>query len=133
MTATQSQTILELRRRGHTYADIAAHTGGSANTVKSYCLRNERTLQALTAKEICRHCGAPIAQRSKMKQRSFCSDRCRYAWWAAHRDLLRKKAVYRFTCPRCGCNFKAYGNNHRKFCSRECAYAARRRDDHHDA
>jgi len=126
MTGIQAQAILELRRRGCTYADIATHVGGSVNTVKSYCLRNERTLQALTAKEICKHCGVPLAQRPKMKQRSFCSDRCRYAWWAAHRDLLKRKAVYRFTCPHCGCNFKAYGNNHRKYCSKACAYEARR-------
>ena len=126
MTGIQAQTILELRRRGQTYADIAAHIGGSPNTVKSYCLRNDHTLQALAAKEICKHCGAPLAQRPKAKRRSFCSDRCRLAWWGAHRDLIHRRAIYRFTCRHCGCNFKAYGNNHRKFCSKACAYEARR-------
>jgi len=132
MTTAQAQTILELRRRGQTYADIAEHIGGSANTVKSYCLRNDRTMQALTAKAICRYCGTAIAQRPKVKRRSFCSDRCRNAWWGAHRDLIHKKAVYSFTCPHCGCGFVAYGNNHRKYCSRACACAARR-GDHDDA
>jgi endogenous inhibitor of DNA gyrase (YacG/DUF329 family) len=132
VTAAQSQTILELRRRGQTYADIAAHIGSSANTVKSHCLRNEPTLRALAAKEICKHCGAPLTQREKTKRRSFCSDRCRLAWWGAHRDLINRKAIYRFTCLRCGCNFKAYGNNHRKFCSKACAYEARRETHRYD-
>ena len=132
MTAVQSQTILELRRRGHIYADIAAHIGGSVNTVKSHCLRNGQTLQALKAKEICKYCGTILTQRPKVKQRAFCSDRCRFAWWAAHRDLIKKTAMYHYSCPRCGCNFKAYGNKRRKYCSKDCAYAARRGDDRHD-
>ena len=91
MTTTQGQTILELRRRGHTYADIAAHTGCSANTVKSHCLRNEQTLQALIAKKICKCCGVALVQRPKIKRRSFCCERCRYVWWNDHRDLYKQR------------------------------------------
>ena len=134
MTTRQAQTILELRRRGLTYADIALHVGSSANTVKSHCLRNSETLQGLIAKEICKHCGAALTQRPKIKQRSFCSDRCRFAWWSAHRDLMRQKTAHRFQCQHCGCNFKARGNKKRKFCSLDCAYAHRRRKgDQYDA
>jgi len=133
MSGAQAQTILELRRRGYIYADIAAHTGSSINTVKSYCLRNRDILLALDAKEICKQCGAALPQRTGAKRRSFCCDRCRLAWWAAHRDLLNRTAVYQFTCPHCGCNFKAYGNSRRKFCSRDCAYAARRGENSYDA
>jgi len=125
MTATQTQTILELRRRGHTYADIAARVGGSLNTVKSYCLRNEQTLQALISKEICKHCGADLAQRPGVKRRSFCSDRCRYAWWKAHRDLMSRRSVYHFTCLRCGGAFTAHDNARRKYCSRQCYYGGK--------
>ena len=120
MTGNQAQAILELRRRGHTYTDIAAHVGKSANTVKSYCLRNDNVLQALAAKEICKHCGAPLAQRPGMKQRSFCGDRCRYAWWRAHRDLMRRRTMHSFICQRCGCSFEVYGNTRRKYCSLKC-------------
>jgi len=120
MTGIQAQAILELRRRGCTYADIAAHVGASVNTVKSYCLRNERTLRALAAREICRHCGAPIAQRPGMKRRSFCSAPCRGSWWKAHRALMDHRVVYRFTCLRCGAAFEAYDSDHRKYCSRQC-------------
>jgi len=120
MTGTQAQTILELRRRGQTYADIAAHIGGSPNTVKSYCLRNDQVLRAIAAKEICKHCGAPLAQRPQAKRRSFCSDRCRRAWWKAHPDLMRCRRVHQFTCLRCGRPFESYESVQRKYCSRQC-------------
>jgi len=120
MTSTQSQTILELRRRGLTYADIAAHIGGSANTVKSHCLRNEPTLRAWAAKEICKHCGIPLAHLSKAKRKSFCSDRCRRAWWKAHPDLMRPRPANHFTCLRCGRPFESYESVQRKYCSRQC-------------
>ena len=129
MTDLQSKTILELRRRRYAYADIAARVGGSANTVKSHCQRNERTLQALTHKEICKQCGAKLDQKSGVKRRSFCSDRCRYAWWTAHRDLMNRRAFYQFICPCCGKKFEAYGNDHRKYCSRKCQHA---KEDRHD-
>jgi len=120
MTVTQAQTIQELRRRGKTYADIAAHVGGSVNTVKSYCLRNEQTLRALAAKEICRHCGTALIQRPGVKRRAFCSDRCCFAWWKAHRDLMHHRTTYHFNCLRCGGAFTAHDNDHRKYCSRQC-------------
>ena len=129
MTAIQTQTILELRRRGHTYADIGAHVGKSANTVKSYCLRNDVILQALSAKEICKHCSAALTQRPGMKQRSFCGDRCRYAWWRAHRDLMRRRTMHSFICLRCGCDFEAYGNTQRKYCSLQCYHSKGERHD----
>ncbi|MDR2686735.1 MAG: RNA polymerase subunit sigma-70 [Oscillospiraceae bacterium] len=125
MTNTQAQTILELRRRGQTYADIAAHIGGSANTVKSYCLRNEPTLQALAAKEICKHCGAALIQRPSGTRRSFCSDRCRYAWWKAHRDLMNRRPAHQFICLRCGGSFTDPDNGHRKYCSRQCYHGGK--------
>jgi len=125
MTGAQAQTVLELRRRGSTYADIAAHVGGSVNTVKSYCLRNEGTLRALAAKEICKHCGAVLAQRPGVKRRSFCSDRCRHAWWKAHRDLMNRRAVYRFTCLRCGAAFEVHDSRERKYCSRLCYHGGK--------
>ena len=129
ITGIQAQTILELRRRGHTYAGIAAYVGSSVNTVKSYCLRNEELLRALTAKEICKHCGTTLVQRVSGTRRSFCSDRCRYAWWKVHRDLMNRRAAHHFICLHCGGGFDAYGSARRKYCSRQCYYA---KGDRHD-
>jgi endogenous inhibitor of DNA gyrase (YacG/DUF329 family) len=124
MTDVQKQLVLELRLRGCKFADIAVQTGLSANTIKSYCQRHGQTLNALKRKEICKQCYARLSQKAKQKPKTFCSDRCRYAWWAAHRDLLRRRAIYRQTCGNCGRDFTAYGNNHRKFCSRGCYRAS---------
>jgi endogenous inhibitor of DNA gyrase (YacG/DUF329 family) len=97
----------------------------SANTVKFYCQRNADTLNALIHKDICKQCYAKLRRKPRQKPKTFCSDSCRYAWWAAHRDLLHRKAFYRQTCGGCGREFQAYGNDHRKYCSRRCFHAAR--------
>ena len=41
-------------------------------------------------------------------------------WWNSHLDLVKRKAIYHFTCPTCGREFTAYGNAHRKYCSHSC-------------
>ena len=30
------------------------------------------------------------------------------AWWNKHQDLVKRTAVYEFTCQACGKEFKAY-------------------------
>ena len=40
-------------------------------------------------------------------------------------ELVKRKAVYTFTCPACGKEFTVYGNSHRKFCSHACYIAYR--------
>ena len=42
------------------------------------------------------------------------------SWWHAHPEKIERRAVYTFTCQTCGIGFEAYGNNHRKYCSRAC-------------
>jgi hypothetical protein len=125
VTDRQGQAVLALRVGGQSYAAIAARTACPLNTVKSFCLRHAETVEALRGKKICRQCGVKLEQRTKQKRRSFCCDRCRAAWWAAHRDCLNCKAFYSFCCAQCGQNFTAYGNSHRKFCSRQCFYASK--------
>jgi hypothetical protein len=39
--------------------------------------------------------------------------------------MLHRKALYPFVCAQCGGEFQAYGNDHRKYCSRDCYVAAR--------
>ena len=69
---------------------------------------------------ICGYCGAPITQTLGRKEKKFCSDRCRNLWWNAHLDLVDRRANYEFVCRTCGKPFTAYGNAHRKYCSRDC-------------
>ena len=135
MTNEQKAVVESLRSQGLGYKRIAAQTGISANTVKSYLRKNafapveqtapaiipEPTMETATNGQfICRCCGKPVAQNPGRKEKKFCSDTCRTRWWNSHLDLVKRKAIYHFTCPTCGREFTAYGNAHRKYCSHSC-------------
>lgn len=77
---------------------------------------------------VCEQCGKPIEQNPGRKRKRFCCDACRNKWWNAHLELVKRKAVYTYTCPACGKKFTVYGNSHRKFCSHACyiAYSIQR-------
>ena len=122
MASKKTSEILELRRQGLGYKTIAAITGYSVNTVKSTC----RSHPPLNEK-VCLQCGAKIEQLPHRKEKKFCSDKCRMAWWNSHPEAVNRKAVYHFTCAQCGQPFDSYGNDHRKYCSRACYAEARRK------
>jgi hypothetical protein len=119
MNHNQKQVIQDLRSRGLSYSQIAGEVGLSANTVKSFCRRNE------AARKLCKYCGRPLVSIAKRKPKTFCCDACRKAWWRKNRDQLCKKAVYHFVCANCGSVFESYGNKKRKYCSRGCYIAHR--------
>lgn len=123
MTDEQKQQIIVLRRDGAGYGRIAAQLQISINTVKSFCRRH--SLAANTAGAVCEQCGKPIEQNPGRKRKRFCCDACRNKWWNAHLELVKRKAVYNYTCPACGKEFTVYGNSHRKFCSHACYIAYR--------
>lgn len=123
MTDKQKQQIITLRRNGAGYGTIASQLGVSINTVKSFCRRH--SLAAPPTDRLCEQCGRPITQNPGRKRKRFCSDACRNKWWNSHLDLVKRKAVYTFTCPACGKKFIVYGNSHRKFCSHACYIAYR--------
>ena len=113
---------------GRGYADIGKELGLPKDTVKSFCRRNGLTSADILAtdnKDRCRECGVEIKQRQKMKKQVFCCKACREKWWAEHPERIMQKAVYEFTCAKCGKPFTAYGNKKRKYCSHECYIADR--------
>ena len=114
MASKKASEILELRRQGLGYKTIAAITGYSVNTVKSTCRRHPPLNE-----KVCLQCGAKIEQPPHRKEKKFCSDKCRLAWWKAHPEHL--------ICAHCGQPFDSYGNDHRKYCSRTCYAEARRK------
>ena len=135
MTNEQKTVVESLRSQGLGYKRIAAQTGFSVNTVKSYlrkyapanAMQNastanpEHELATATASQfLCRYCGKPVAQNPGRKEKKFCSDSCRTLWWNSHLDQVKRKAIYHFTCPTCGRGFTAYGNAHRKYCCHSC-------------
>ena len=124
MTEIQKQQIGHMRGMGKSYAFIANELGLSENTVKSYCRRNNVGISTKNenpgAKETCCNCGILHQHKPGAKQKRFCSDKCRMAWWKSHPEAVNRKAIYRFICPICKVEFVSYGNAHRKYCSRAC-------------
>ena len=122
MATDKSIEIMEYRRQGLGYKRIAAVTGYSLNMVKSVCRRS----QAPTEKR-CIQCGAAVEQTPHRKEKKFCSDKCRMAWWNSHPERVTRKAFYHLVCACCGQSFESYGNQKRKYCSRRCYNVARRK------
>lgn len=133
MNIQQKTEIASLRSQGFGYTKIAQALGLSKNTVKSYCKRNNLSGAALESAadmpiptpSFCLECGKAITQVSGRKEKKFCSDECRHKWWNARPEKIIRKAVYSYTCARCGKPFTAYGNSHRKYCCHACYIADR--------
>ena len=132
MTNEQRERITALRHQGHGYTTIANAVGLSKDSVKAFCRNHGRAGvkaeckdEDVPADNTCVNCGAPLVQRPGVKKKKFCNSACRQTWWNTHPAQVNRKALYPFTCPACGKAFTAYGNNHRKYCSRDCYVADR--------
>ena len=101
LTEKQRATISLMRSHGVAYARIARHLELNANSVKTYCLRNNITInpeleQVDDPEGIwCLHCWREISLRKGSK---FCSQECRRTWWKHHRTLISQT----ITCANCG-------------------------------
>lgn len=110
--------VLELRKIGTSYGQIAKTLDMNLNTVKAICRRNCEKEQRVFGN--CLNCGKPVEQIAKRKQKKFCCDKCRNQWWNEHLDKVEKKAYYKISCKNCGKTFTVYGDRQRKYCCREC-------------
>jgi uncharacterized protein YjcR len=127
MTNKQKQTIRYMRRRGLSYGTIAATLGLSANTIKSFCLRENIDVQSNLddgKRKLCKNCGTPLMHHPGSKKKTFCRDKCRYAWWNKNRGWTGVKSAYCLTCFHCGTEFDS-NNKKRKYCGRECYIRSR--------
>ena len=137
MTNEQRMKITDLRHQGYGYTAIANAVGLSKDSVKAYCrnhglagVKAETNTPVEITTDVCLNCGAALTHIPGAKRKKFCCPDCRQAWWNAHPEQVRRKALYEFTCPTCGKPFTAYGNAGRKYCSHACYIKGRygRRD-----
>lgn len=129
MTNEEKQNIRQLQTRGYGYRSIAAMTGLSVNTVKSYCRRHPLEQAAESVVEgFCRECGKRIRRLPHRKEKKFCSDKCRAKWWAAHAEAFGRQCYVKTVCTNCGKEFETYPSKQRKFCSRTCFADFRRKE-----
>ena len=119
MTNGEKVQIVQRRKRGLGYAEIALSLGLSVNTVKSYCRRSGvKPLEKKTAQsgDVCRQCGSVLKLTPGRKRKQFCSDACRLCWWHAHREMGQNARTV--LCASCG---KAFVTDRaQKYCSHAC-------------
>ena len=134
MTNQQKDQITALRSQRFGYATIAKAVGLKKDTVVAYCRKIGLTGTKATDNsridldaDFCLQCGALLTQTPGRKRIKFCSDKCRMTWWNSHRNLVNRKAYQTVVCGNCGTAFQVYGNVPRKFCSRACSAASRRK------
>ena len=122
MNELQKKQIIQYRENGLSYKMISSLTDISVNSVKSFCQRNNLGGVKTPENDIsfCKNCGAFIYKTKGKKQKRFCCDKCRNAWWNNNLALVKRKTYHVFTCSCCSKTFISYGSRHRKYCSHEC-------------
>lgn len=127
MTAQVKDFIREARKSGRGYLEIATTLSLPVETVKSFCRRHnllDRSLATQAPDSTCRHCGKKVDPGVVCHNRKFCSDKCRYSWWNAHREVRQSTAMSVRTCATCGVVFSTY-KKEQKYCSRQCYFTRR--------
>ena len=121
MTTREIEMLNNLRLKGYQPSAIAVVLDIPPGTVRSYIHRHPD----IPNTKSCKHCGKPVPQNKGRKEKKFCSDACRMAWWNNNQDSVNRKAYYSLTCEHCGKEFESYGNKNRKYCCRACYIASR--------
>lgn len=129
MTANEKELINRLRERGQGYKKIAATLNLSPNAVKSYFRRHPVESENEMPENVCPMCGKRLTIVPHKKRKKFCSDKCRMKWWNAHPECVRHKTVSTWACSYCGKEFQYRGRIERKYCSRDCYFKARSKED----
>lgn len=124
MTKDEKQKVSGLQHQGLGYKKIAALTGISVNTVKSFC-KAHPTIEIKDTEFRCLNCGAPVTQTLHKRKRKFCSDMCRSKWWSAHPEMRKADKPYKHVCLFCGKEFTSDRSGSR-YCSTSCFADARR-------
>ena len=95
MTALQCERIADLRRENYSYQFIADALGIPMNTVKSICRRKgfaaegpRKTKAEKQQVTLCKNCHRLLVDGRK--DRAFCSESCRSAWWRNNRKIIQK-------------------------------------------
>lgn len=132
MNEQQKETICKMREAGFGYTKIAHALTLPANTIKSFCKRNNLGGVAVKSEKLrlasnrfCLQCGKFLPQNTGHKPRKFCCDACRITWWNTHPDAVNQRAIYTQKCAFCEKTFASYGNKNRRYCCHACYIADR--------
>jgi hypothetical protein len=111
-----------MREDGEIYTKIARVTGVLANTIKSFCRRNNFKVLKIKddkSQNLCKNCGKELVLRKKTKPKKFCCKTCKNRWWNQNRKCLAKSENI-VICKHCGKKFTDYQNSKKIYCSHQC-------------
>lgn len=125
----QKELIITYRNDGLSYKEIAEKIGVTREYARTVCSRANRRKEIdgmiPVTDDVCKSCGKPLSRTDGKKKKQFCDDQCRNNYY--NRKNMHKPYV--LTCEHCGNEFVAYGNPHKRFCSRECQTLSRKERD----
>ena len=112
------ESIILLRQQGESFTEIGKALSLSPNTVKSICRRGGIKAEAVPDldPDRCKNCGEPLPQIPGKKRKTFCSARCRTAWW----NKTRSRRPYRLATAAAG-SLSALGTGKRTTAARNAA------------
>lgn len=120
MTDQIKEKMIELRRQGNSYSEVARILNIPVGSVKSYLSRQNAVLV-----DRCAQCGKALKQTAGHRQKKFCSDKCRLMWWKHNSETVSKRKQ---VCLCCGRVFIATGSRERKYCCRACYYHSKQKE-----
>ena len=136
MTDNEKAEIVRLRMSGMGYKAIASRLKISRDRIRAFCKSagiNGIAEAAILNHEIdiergavCIRCGRRLVQTQRGRNKKFCSDKCRSAYWLKNTNS-KTPAMNEAVCAGCGKQFFSYGR--RKYCSHECYIKTRFRED----
>lgn len=135
MKQEEKKYIVEQRASGMSFVQIGKNLGRSEDAVRVAFNRlmaeDGKTTQPAgkhpaecSGFSACKYCGAQFCKNGGSSRRLFCSDGCRNAWC----NERKRHIPYSRVCEHCGHAFVAFGNPHKRFCSRKC-YADSRKGE----
>ena len=130
MTSEQEkQYIVAQRAMGKSFAQIGRELGRGESSIRyvfNHCMSKEPKPDETTPRmvmgtkipgaAICNFCGKVFTKSTLGGKRSLCSDHCRNDWC----NEQKRHTPYSRVCEQCGREFTAFGNPHKRFCSRKC-------------
>ncbi len=129
MSEQEKQYIVKQRTLGKSFVQIGRELGRGESSVR-YAFRHIMDKE-LKVDEIipavvlgagthttpkCKYCGRSFEKPALGGKQMFCSARCRNAWG----NEQKRRIPYGRVCEQCGREFTAFGNPHKRFCSRKC-------------
>ena len=129
MSEQEKQYIVKQRGLGKSFVQIGRELGRGESSVRyafNHIMGKEpKAYETIPAMVLgagrpitpkCKYCGREFRRSASGGKQLFCSAHCRNAWG----NEQKRRTPYGRVCEQCGCEFTAFGNPHKRFCSRKC-------------